>query len=311
MNELYKKYRPKKLSQIVGQPEAVSLLQGFGKKDVPHAILFSGPSGTGKTTLARIMAKVVGCLDHELEEVNAASSRGIEAIREIDRKKDRRPLGGHARVWILDEAHQLTKKDGGDAQTALLKILEDQPEYAYFFLCTTHPQKLLPTVVNRCSAVKLRAVSQTDLNTLVEDVAKKEGITLSDRVKMKLTDAADGSPRRALVLLEQVGAVLGEEAQLGVIERGDTTKAGIDLCRLLANKQTKWDEVQKMLKDLDEEPETVRRIVLGYFTSILLSAKGPIAARAAAMIDLFRDHYYDCGKAGLVASCFAAVHDKR
>src|SRR5688572_25883760 len=140
--ELYKKFRPKTLKGVVGQEGAVSSLQSMiDKGRLPHTILFSGPSGCGKTTIARILKGILECSDLDFFEINCADFKGIDMVRDIRRYVGIPPLHGKSRVWLIDEAHQLTK----DAQNAFLKLLEDTPKHAYFMLATTDPQKLLPT----------------------------------------------------------------------------------------------------------------------------------------------------------------------
>ena len=136
--ELYRKYRPTSFKQVVGQEEAIRTLTELGKrKAIPHAILFTGPSGVGKTTLARILQRKLKCVGNDFVEMNAANDRGVGIIRSIQNKVGLAPMLGSCRIWLMDEAHQLTS----DAQSAFLKLLEDTPSHVYFMLATTDPQK--------------------------------------------------------------------------------------------------------------------------------------------------------------------------
>jgi DNA polymerase-3 subunit gamma/tau len=209
--ELYRKHRPTKFSQVIGQPTAVRILTDLVRtKKIPHAVLFTGPSGCGKTTLARILTTKLNCLENDCCELNAADARGIDTIREIRRFMGYKAMAGSTRVWLLDEAHLLTN----EAQSALLKILEDPPDHAYFMLCTTHEAKLLPTVRGRCTEVRVTSMFDAALRQLVETAAEKEGLTLSKELLKQIVECCDGSGRKALVLLEQIAGIEDEKERI-------------------------------------------------------------------------------------------------
>lgn len=308
--ELYLKYRPTTLKGLVGQTKSVQMLEQLVKDNkVPHALLFSGPSGIGKTSVARILKSILKCSDRDYYEINASSSRGIDTIRDIDEKMNLSPWGGPCTIYVLDECHQLTKRKGGDAQSALLKMLEDTPRHVYFFLATTHPGDLLPTILTRCTKIKFNSISDKALEGLVLDVCKKEKIKLEEEVVDKLVATAGGSARECLVLLHQIVGIEGVEDQLDCIQSSDTQAQAIALARALMNTRVKWPEVAKILKSLEDEPETIRQMVLSYANSVLIGGKGNLD-RAYLVIQAFRDNYYECGKAGLAASCYEVVAQK-
>ena len=192
--ELYKKHRPITLNNYIGQDPArelvLNLLDGG---NFPAAVLISGPSGCGKTTLGRIIANSLGCSQIDFTETNAANTRGIDEIRKIRERAQLAPMGGDAKVWLIDEAHGITK----DGQDALLKVLEDSPRNVHFVLCTTEPEKLRTTIKNRCTHIKLKPLSVVDIEKLLVQVSKSEGIEIPESVVEKIADAADGSPRKA------------------------------------------------------------------------------------------------------------------
>lgn len=299
--ELYKKYRPDSFSKIIGNEQVISSLENLIKQNkVPHAILFTGPSGTGKTTIARILKKELSCDDYDFIEINGASSRGIDDIREISKTVHACPMGGKSKIFLIDEAHQLTS----EAQTALLKTLEDPPKHAYFILCTTEERKLKNTIHTRCTTYKMSALDQKQLQKLITMVCVAEKVKITEEVSELVIDVCEGSARKCLVILEQIIAIPDVKGQLESISKIDQKKASIDLCRALLNQKSTWKDISAILKVIDEEPETVRRIVLGYMNSVALSSGMP---RAINVITEFQYNYYDSGKAGLTLSCFNVV----
>ncbi len=304
--ELYKKHRPMTFAEVAGQPMAVDTLTGMiARRDVPHAFLFTGPSGCGKTTLARIMAKNIGCVGFDLQELNCAQIRGIDAIREIDDAAHSNPMYGRCRVWIIDEAHQLTK----DAQSGSLKLLEDPPKTAYFFLCTNEPKKLLETIRTRCTEVTVVSLSLETLISIVEETALKESIELEANVNIAIAKTAEGSARKALVLLEQIRDMKTTDERLASIGCGTQKDTdAIEIARALMQKKP-WKDVAEILRrvpDVKKDPEGLRHLVLGYAGAVILNGK--VDPRAIAMIDEFGRGFYDSKWAGFVAACYAVTN---
>jgi DNA polymerase-3 subunit gamma/tau len=205
---LYRKYRPKSFAEVVGQDSAVNLLQGAIKqKKISHAYLFSGGRGTGKTTVARIVARDIGCNDEDIIEIDAASNRGIEEIRELREAVRTAPFSSPYKVYILDEAHMLTK----EAANALLKTLEEPPAHIVFILATTDPSKLPQTILSRTQHVHFNEPDVTTLTKQVLHVAKEEGITISQESAELIARHGKGSYRDALGMLEQAMSISGKE----------------------------------------------------------------------------------------------------
>ncbi len=304
MSELYKKHRPKSLSDIVGQPEIVKLLQQkLAQNNLPHALLFSGPSGCGKTTLARILRKELHCGRYDFNEVNCADVRGIDEVRKIRARMGQSPLGGKCRIWLIDEAHKLTN----DAQNALLKMLEDTPNHVYFMLATTDPQKLLRTIRTRCTEISVKPLKTSDMKKLLKHVLLVEKTKIQENVLDRIIEQSEGSPRKALVFLDQVIGVEDPEDQIELILSNTLETQAIDIARALFNPRTKWSEMASKLKGVQtEEPENLRWLILGYARTILLSG-GKMAPRAYLIIDTFRDHFFDSKHAGLAAACYEIV----
>jgi len=300
--ELYKRHRPKTLKDMVGNEATVRTLMNMLKRQtLPHTCLFHGPSGCGKTTLARILAKELGCSQMDLRELNCSDFRGVDTIRDIARKINMAPTGGDCKIWLMDEVHQMTK----DAQNAALKILEDTPSHVYFFLCTTDPQKIIKTIRTRCCEIPVERLSTDLIKKLVAKVLKRERETLDMDMVADLTDAADGSPRRALVILDRV-LNLPPEDRAAAIKEDPEEKEVIDLCQALLRGKS-WSTVARILKDLKAEPESVRHTVLGYARTCILGNNKATQERAAVIIDTFADHFYDSKAAGLALACYDVI----
>lgn len=205
---LYRKYRPQAFAEVRDQDHIVTVLEGAIKKgNIPHAMLFSGTRGTGKTTLARIFAKAIGTSDMDLYEIDAASNRGIDDIRELREAVHTMPFESERKVYIIDEVHMLTK----DAFNALLKTLEEPPAHVVFILATTEEDKILNTILSRCQVFKMRSPSRAVLAETVTDIAKKEGFTLSTDAADLIAIAADGSFRDALGVTQKVIMASGDK----------------------------------------------------------------------------------------------------
>lgn len=301
MKELYKRRRPKSFDGVVGNEGTVAALQNMlMNSTLPHAILFSGPSGCGKTTLARIVAQNLKCHEADLQELNSASYRGIDSIREIIRRMSLSPMGA-CRIWILDEVHKLSN----DAQNASLKMLEDTPEHVYFLLCTTDPDKLIKPIRTRCTEMSVQLLERREMQVLLNGVCKKEKIKLSEELIEELIDNANGSPRSLLVLLEKI-AQLDEQKRLSAIQsRSEETPEVIELCRALMKQGTPWKRIATLLKKITAEPESIRWAVLGYAQAVLLNGKED--SQAFYVIQSFKHPFYDSKMAGLVAACYEVM----
>jgi DNA polymerase-3 subunit gamma/tau len=198
-------YRPKELKDVIGNRETIASIESIlrRKKDWPHTWLFQGNKGCGKTTLARIVAKRLGIADNDLQELNIANMRGIDSAREIQERMRYKGLGDSgARGWILDEVHMGTK----EFFNAMLKPLEDTPPHVYFFLCTTDPQKLPKTIIDRCEAAnyKVETLSAKQLMPLLCSVIEKEGMDVPTDVLAQICQDAGGSARAALGMLDKI-----------------------------------------------------------------------------------------------------------
>lgn len=220
---LYRKYRAQDFDQLIGQDHITKLLKNAVKTgQIAQAYLFVGSRGTGKTSTARILSKAVNCLQPkedgnpcnecevckaisngsllDLIEIDAASNRGIDQIRELKEKIEFSPSEGKYKVYIIDEVHMLTT----EAFNALLKTLEEPPAHVIFILATTDVHKLPPTILSRCQRYDFRLGTDEEIKNVLSDVAKKEDLKIDDKAMALLVQNAKGSYRDALSLLDVV-----------------------------------------------------------------------------------------------------------
>jgi DNA polymerase-3 subunit gamma/tau len=297
---LHLKYRPDSFEEFIGSNATITSLQSIIQRDKGEVrvFLFTGPSGCGKTTLARIIAKELKCSDRDFQEYNSANVRGIDTIREIANNCRYAPLSGKIKIYLLDEIHKATN----DAQNALLKLLEDTPSHVRFILCTTDPDKLLKTIKTRCSSFQVSSLKITNIVKLLDWVCEEEKVEVDQKVINKIAESCDGSPRQALVMLDQIIDIEDEEIAFKAILDSTIDERNIlDLCRKLLGTGKRWAELSQILKVIDEEPEKCRYAILSYLSKVLLNNPSD---RVAQMIDLFSDSYIYKGKAGLILSCY-------
>jgi DNA polymerase-3 subunit gamma/tau len=198
---LYRKYRPETWEDVIGQDHIVKVLQGAIKLgNISHAYLFAGSRGTGKTSVARIIARELEVNPVDLYEIDAASNRGIDDVRDIRDSVGTHPFESKYKLYIVDEVHMLTK----EAFNALLKTLEEPPEYVVFVLATTEIEKIPDTVLSRCQVFQFRKPNQKILKDIVLSISKKEGFTIEPSSADLIATLADGSFRDAQGILEKV-----------------------------------------------------------------------------------------------------------
>jgi DNA polymerase-3 subunit gamma/tau len=307
--ELYKKYRPKSLKTMIGNTDTIQSIKNM--ESFPHAILLSGESGTGKTTLGRIIAKMLKSKGLDFVELDTSSFRGIDTIREIRKKMEYKPLNSDARVYLLDEVHMLGTGGSSEknaAQNALLKALEEAPDHLYFILCTTNPEMLLGTIRSRCTSFHLSTLDDDEMDKLLVRTLKKEKKILKQEVIDEIIQSAQGRPRKALTILEKVIVLEDEEQMLNaaretIIEEGQVK----ELCYLLL-KKSPWKKISAELKKLKkEQPETIRRAILGMMSSALMDGWGfKFQNDPGFCMSWFYDKStYDSGFSGIVFCCYA------
>jgi len=300
--ELYRKYRPTKFEEVVGNEMAIKTIRQELKHG-SHVFLMTGAAGTGKTTLARIMAKYLKAGELSIHEINSANNRGIDTAREIQEQIRFNPSDGESAVWIIDEVHKTTN----DWQNAMLKATEDTPSHVYFFLCTTNPEKLIAPLKNRCSLVVMKPLQPEEMEILIARTAKAEGIEISENVINRIILYADGGSRKALKLLGKVLYLDTDKERLRALKDNsneNTAKETIDFCRALYSGKT-WDIISDLIKKMDlSEPENIRYAVLGYGNAILMNG---LNERAIKIMEAFSMDTYTTGKFGITLMAVDAV----
>lgn len=245
MTALYRKYRPKDFSEVIGQEHVVTTLKNaIEAGNISHAYLFCGPRGSGKTSIARLFAKAINCQKPlgrsptgetngaepcnkcvscedisagkaiDLVEIDAASHRGIDDVRQLKEGIKFAPVSGKYKIFIIDECHQLSK----DASNALLKTLEEPPSHAIFILATTEANKMIATIVSRCQRFDFKKLQAPELIEKLKFIAKKEKITVEEKAFSLIALQARGSFRDAESLLEKCIVFSGADAKVTLAE---------------------------------------------------------------------------------------------
>ena len=233
---LYRKYRPKTFELVYGQDVIVKTIKNVIKNDkLSHAYLFTGPRGTGKTSSAKLFAKAINCLNNkdgdacnecencksfnnnsnpDIIEIDAASNNGVDEIREIKNKVSLVPSMSKYKVYIIDEVHMLSI----GAFNALLKTLEEPPEYIIFILATTEPQKIPATIISRCQRFDFKSISHDKMKQCLENIISKENITIDDGAIEEIINNSKGGMRDAIGLLDQASAFCNNNITANDIE---------------------------------------------------------------------------------------------
>jgi DNA polymerase-3 subunit gamma/tau len=305
---LYRKWRSQTFDDLIGQEPIIRTLKNALKSgNLTHAYLFTGPRGTGKTSTARLLAKTVNCSNPKdgepcneclqcreitagtsfnVIEIDAASNRGIENIRDLRERVTVPPVSGKYKVYVLDEAHMLTT----EASNALLKTLEEPPPYAIFVLATTDVHKMLPTVLSRCQRFDFKRISTRQIVEHLAYVSEQEHIKLERAAAELIARTAAGGMRDALSLLDQSIAYAGEEISLAQVQ----AMLGVADPRAISRLITCIAELQSaaalhLIYELSEAGADLRQInsqLVEYWRALMLAKAG---ADVATILDLTED----------------------
>lgn len=291
---LYRKYRPKTLDDIYGQDIIVKIIKNsILNNQINHAYLFAGPRGTGKTSIAKIFAKIINC-EHPVDckpcgkcvsctqennsdiiEIDAASNNGVDEIRELRNKVNLLPAYGKYKVYIIDEVHMLTQ----GAFNALLKTLEEPPAHVIFILATTDPHKVIETILSRCQRLDFKKISTEAIVENLSVIAKKENIDIEKDALTEIAKLADGGMRDSVGMLDQARAYTEGKITINDIHDINGTLTDNDLRKLLENIiDNKLDEILEKIEKYNDQGKNFVKLLeefIDFVRNILLYKEAP------------------------------------
>ncbi|MBU2632761.1 DNA polymerase III subunit gamma/tau [Patescibacteria group bacterium] len=323
----YRKYRPQKIADLDSEKIRETLFSIFSSSSFPHALLFTGSKGLGKTSTARIVAKLINCESKEkssiepcnkcdqcksitagsnmdILEIDGASNRGIDEIRDLREKINLSPAKTQKKVYIIDEVHMLTT----EAFNALLKTLEEPPSHAIFILCTTESQKLPPTITSRCFGVNFKKATAEELTRSFERIAKGEGLKIEKEAMVAIAQISEGSFRDGAKILEEMVTISKSKGQkitaslveekFNVVGIGHSVK---EIFKSLENKKSK--EALLLVAKLSDQETDMKFLleeIINYLHKILLVKSGVLQ-------DLDINHTFTLGDIKKLANIFSAA----
>ncbi|MEG0025634.1 MAG: DNA polymerase III subunit gamma/tau [Bacilli bacterium] len=295
---LYRKYRPETFDQVVGQNIIIQTLKNaINSNKLSHAYLFSGPRGTGKTSVAKILAKTINCESLfksipcnkcvnctqynnkqmiDIIEIDAASNNGVEEIRELKSKVSLVPNTGKYKIYIIDEVHMLTV----GAFNALLKTLEEPPQHIVFVLATTEPQKIPATIVSRCQRFDFKKISDCFILKYLKEIAIKENINITEDALKEIARLSAGGMRDAIGMLDQISSFSEHQITLTEVHEVNGTLDQKEIKKIIESLII--GDITKLLKMVDKYNDDGKNLsklieeIILFLKNILLSKKAPV-----------------------------------
>ena len=275
---LYRKYRPTNFNEVVGQDKVITVIKNeIINNRISHAYLFSGPRGTGKTTTAKIISKLVNCTNpvngeccnkcdnclnfknsSDIVEIDAASNNGVDEIRELRDKVNLVPTNSKYKIYIIDEVHMLTTQ----AFNALLKTLEEPPAHVIFILATTEPHKIPLTVASRCQKFQFSKISNDEIVHRLSDIIKEENIKLDNEILLEIARLSDGGLRDAINMLDQLLAYKSENITLMDVYNINSCVSYIDIYNFINNMMNNNAiEIVNFIEKIDSEGKNISKFI--------------------------------------------------
>ena len=289
---LYRKYRPSNFDEVIGQKVIVQTLKhAVANNKIAHAYLFTGPRGTGKTSIAKILAKTVNCENLsnllpcnkcvsctqinnkqsiDILEIDAASNNGVDEIREINNKVNLVPSTGKYKVYIIDEVHMLTT----GAFNALLKTLEEPPSHIIFILATTEPHKIPSTILSRCQRFDFKKISTPEIEKRIKFIVEQEKINISEEAINEIAKMSDGGMRDSLSMLDQVIAYANDNITIDAVHEVNGSIPNSELQKIILNiSQGNLEKILHKIDYYDEQGKDFLKLteeLIQYLTNLLL-----------------------------------------
>jgi len=299
------KFRPTELDEFFGNKAVIKLCKKLveDEDDRPQTYLLKGEKGCGKTSLARVLAMEFGADESQIIEIDCLQDRSIDMIRNLVDMTKSAPIVGSSKCFIIDECHELPKL----SQEGLLKSTEEPPDYVYYFLCSTEPQRIWGTLRDRCFELEMKRLSPSQTAALIAQICVQEEIELDDiKLTKEIVRYAEGNPRKILKAIYYAKNLDSPEELREILGTVDTEDPEIvDLCRYLTYQKGNPIKILSGLKDKDAEG--ARRAVLKYTEKALLDPKNKgKVLRLLTTADNFQQPFYN-GMIDLILATFASV----